>query len=98
MIGLSLCIQGTHWLKNYHSIWRRFIPVYTGNTNDILTGDKRTAVYPCVYREHVRRLISLQQTLRFIPVYTGNTPVLDLLLDFRPVYPCVYREHLLVTW
>ena len=57
--GLSLCIQGTQQSYNYELTHLRFIPVYTGNT---LTGKLRqlsAAVYPCVYREHTLRTLTL---------------------------------------
>ena len=53
--GLSLCIQGT--LNNIISPQdiERFIPVYTGNTKNLLTEVVADPVYPCVYREHVKK-------------------------------------------
>ena len=56
--GLSLCIQGTQRdYKIYYRI-KRFIPVYTGNTQSGLEFDGRYAVYPCVYREHLAKKIT----------------------------------------
>ena len=72
--GLSLCIQGTHNTITRNGFCPRFIPVYTGNTREVLpkgiyhwfipvyTGNTFKgkalgdieAVYPCVYREHLR--------------------------------------------
>ena len=50
--GLSLCIQGTHTVKGKGGATRRFIPVYTGNTETINGLPAEGTVYPCVYREH----------------------------------------------
>ena len=52
--GLSLCIQGTLIFLGW--IWSvsRFIPVYTGNTLFVTIPSKTKAVYPCVYREHLK--------------------------------------------
>ena len=49
--GLSLCIQGTLPNPIENPIFRRFIPVHTGNS--LLAGLKEPniAVYPCAYRE-----------------------------------------------
>ena len=55
LCGLSLCVQGTHWLKNYHSIWRRFIPMCIGNTCSTIKSFNHSAVYPYVYREHYQK-------------------------------------------
>ena len=51
--GLSLCIQGTRLAISDHLAPVRFIPVYTGNTIDIMSEIAAATVYPCVYREHV---------------------------------------------
>ena len=51
IIGLSLCIQGTHRpIINIINRFR-FIPVYTGNSIPSLAKVLGCAVYPCVYRE-----------------------------------------------
>ena len=50
--GLSLCIQGTRFACYQLAPQFRFIPVYTGNTFDLLITDRDFTVYPCVYREH----------------------------------------------
>ena len=50
--GLSLCIQGTCSLAVFSLYPARFIPVYTGNIESKGASSDRTAVYPCVYREH----------------------------------------------
>ena len=47
-----MCIQGTHSQQDDVFMRVRFIPVYTGNTCEILCRDAETSVYPCVYREH----------------------------------------------
>ena len=50
--GLSLCVQGTHFV-GWLIVWDiRFIPVCTGNTPLASTDARRSTVYPCVYREH----------------------------------------------
>ena len=54
-IGLSLCIQGTLNLLMMLPLFRRFIPVYTGNTDPSGEYDYLCEVYPCVYREHTNR-------------------------------------------
>ena len=52
IIGLSLCVQGTH-INNYRQLLSdRFIPVCTGNTVPAAINCCPFAVYPCVYREH----------------------------------------------
>ena len=53
-LGLSLCIQGTLPKLNKPAELPRFIPVYTGNTHLIVLAAAFNAVYPCVYREHIR--------------------------------------------
>ena len=53
--GLSLCIQGTLYILPVNRQERRFIPVYTGNTNSAIFDGICLAVYPCVYREHLLR-------------------------------------------
>ena len=60
--GLSLCIQGTHLFHTTLYLALRFIPVYTGNTENKYWRNEGFAVYPCVYREH--------QT--FIPTVSGG--------------------------
>ena len=55
--GLSLCIQGTLSLLLTASQRRRFIPVYTGNTELMETYTPAVTVYPCVYREHILTVI-----------------------------------------
>ena len=50
--GLSLCIQGTHLIEGSKKFLFRFIPVYTGNTNNVDRYKFQNPVYPCVYREH----------------------------------------------
>ena len=50
--GLSLCIQGTLEFGQLLEKKARFIPVYTGNTNDNCLEFINFTVYPCVYREH----------------------------------------------
>ena len=55
--GLSLCIQGTPRESFCFCIRNRFIPVYTGNTYPICIPWYRMAVYPCVYREHIRMVV-----------------------------------------
>ena len=52
-VGLSLCIQGTSAPNLCKPGPVRFIPVYTGNIVADDNGGRMTAVYPCVYREHV---------------------------------------------
>ena len=54
IIGLSLCIQGTCRPYQILGLWRRFIPVYTGNISSIVGKFMPSPVYPCVYREHNR--------------------------------------------
>ena len=53
--GLSLCIQGT--CLNYWDILFviRFIPVHTGNISNANKAFLPFSVYPCVYREHLKR-------------------------------------------
>ena len=50
--GLSLCIQGTQIIPQFHLNQVRFIPVYTGNTDRHEYLGASESVYPCVYREH----------------------------------------------
>ena len=50
--GLSLCIQGTLICAQPQPPNRRFIPVYTGNTEIAPPPSVQLPVYPCVYREH----------------------------------------------
>ena len=50
--GLSLCIQGTRSDETVMVNYRRFIPVHTGNTFDIIYIRRVVTVYPCAYREH----------------------------------------------
>ena len=52
--GLSLCIQGTPVVVSLSSSGIRFIPVYTGNTHTVRNIYDYVAVYPCVYREHLK--------------------------------------------
>ena len=56
--GLSLCIQGTHWQYLACDPINRFIPVYTGNTNQFNINSIDEPVYPCVYREHSSLVLS----------------------------------------
>ena len=53
MPGLSLCIQGTFEQGAIINLYDRFIPVYTGNIVRSIIWFVASAVYPCVYREHV---------------------------------------------
>ena len=53
--GLSLCIQGTRTSSGGDSLRGRFIPVYTGNAFHCLTKLTNSSVYPCVYRERVKK-------------------------------------------
>ena len=50
-LGLSLCIQGTLYIKWCNIAHPRFIPVYTGNSASQKTALGLFSVYPCVYRE-----------------------------------------------
>ena len=50
--GLSLCIQGTFYIKCNLDPYSRFIPVYTGNICNPDHVPASLPVYPCVYREH----------------------------------------------
>ena len=52
--GLSLCIQGTCTKTTLYELFRRFIPVYTGNISSIDSYKTISTVYPCVYREHLQ--------------------------------------------
>ena len=52
-VGLSLCIQGTLNASGNGKGFKRFIPVYTGNTPRIFNQNRGIPVYPCVYREHL---------------------------------------------
>ena len=54
VVGLSLCIQGTHGIFKPNHVNLRFIPVHTGNTNYQFLLIQSRSVYPCAYREHVR--------------------------------------------
>ena len=68
--GLSLCIQGTRSWAIPQLCSSRFIPVYTGNTYFVIQCTEFISVYPCVYREHYRQLL------------TGlNTPGLSLCIQ-----------------
>ena len=88
-IGLSLCIQGTLRGNNEWLSKNRFIPVYTGNTNEMLISLCMKTVYPCVYREHPNKIgvytrkiglsLCIQGTLNDI-----KPP--DFILRFIPVY------------
>ena len=49
--GLSLCIQGTPPCRRAKNRYRRFIPVYTGNSAYVAVFCSQRPVYPCVYRE-----------------------------------------------
>ena len=51
-VGLSLCVQGTHFIKSEVYSVLRFIPVCTGNTINNHIEISIISVYPCVYREH----------------------------------------------
>ena len=57
LTGLSLCIQGTLITALKFSKYRRFIPVYTGNSDLFSLRCDTLTVYPCVYRE-LERIIS----------------------------------------
>ena len=59
-IGLSLCIQGTSITVTLQNVILRFIPVYTGNIPQLTRYRPNSPVYPCVYREHKRRLVTMQ--------------------------------------
>ena len=61
MPGLSLCIQGTHFVLCIDMICRIFIPVYTGNTLGVTTDEIGYRLYPCVYREHTCKKLELEQ-------------------------------------
>ena len=50
--GLSLCVQGTHFLFISFIRIFRFIPVCTGNTHESNIKSICNTVYPCVYMEH----------------------------------------------
>ena len=52
--GLSLCIQGTSVQPEKQIVLLRFIPVYTGNMRITKRWIRWVTVYPCVYREHLR--------------------------------------------
>ena len=56
-IGLSLCIQGTLVYYYTNQMSSRFIPVYTGNSPFINSDKKKMSVYPCVYKELIRKSI-----------------------------------------
>ena len=50
--GLSLCIQGTHIAPTIENRPGRFIPVHTGNTQNVYFHSRSSTVYPCAYMEH----------------------------------------------
>ena len=92
--GLSLCIQGTPASVQYFVSRWRFIPVHTGNTDEVGRKIHFLSVYPCAYREHAVHNLSLVFWIWFIPVHTGNTHPLLTSGNSETVYPCAYREHL----
>ena len=52
MFGLSLCIQGTCIRIDTFKLFKRFIPVHTGNISFTTIPVNLCSVYPCAYREH----------------------------------------------
>ena len=92
-IGLSLCIQGTPDATCAACQSCRFIPVYTGNTFNILVNSNLIfGLSLCIQGTQVT-FFDGTKDVRFIPVYTGNTMVLRPIASRKSVYPCVYREH-----
>ena len=86
-------IQGTLFIHALNVATSRFIPVYTRNTNTCESAFTNVEVYPCVYREHKKKVTYKIITVRFIPVYTGNAKTTHLDDTCSSVYPCVYRER-----
>ena len=87
--GLSLCIQGTHCCI-YDMCQRiRFIPVYTGNTYSSNKKPPNEAVYPCVYREHLKEQRKKGDT-RGLSLCIQGTQEFDIInflkVRFIPVY------------
>ena len=92
--GLSLCIQGTPFLRNPSAAPPRFIPVYTGNTDWVAKLTCLISVYPCVYREHIIGIRSIEFRTWFIPVYTGNTiAVIIIPIGLAGLSLCIQGTH-----
>ena len=53
--GLSLCIQGTCVIAQCDNVAARFIPVHTGNISAEYSKLTDLTVYPCAYREHMKK-------------------------------------------
>ena len=67
----------------------RFIPVYTGNSDDALPIASNFSVYPCVYRELTNLLCTLTAKIGLSLCIQGTLFALDILvikIRFIPVY------------
>ena len=91
--GLSLCIQGTYNPNGQDSLYRRFIPVYTGNIFRIFLLTAETPVYPCVYREHTVMLLDNVFTAGLSLCIQGTSPA-DLTVIERPRFIPVYTGNI----
>ena len=77
--GLSLCIQGT-WSSTWCRLGRnRFIPVHTGNIRINRFWQSVRAVYPCAYREHVKRMFFHLNIFGLSLCIQGTSDMLRLL-------------------
>ena len=67
--------------------------MYTGNTFIAPEIPPLTAVYPCVYREHLFVILCTDSYAGLSLCIQGTLNHLYISDFFAPVYPCVYREH-----
>ena len=92
---LSLCIQGTHTIALFFTCFWPFIPVYTGNTTCCWTILIVNAVYPCVYREHLRSKVVIMVVHRLSLCIQGTRFYLDNHHVHKPFIP-VYTGNTII--
>ena len=73
--GLSLYIQGTHYVLIKRVKRGRFIPIYIGNTINNPSSSEHDSVYPYIYREH-KSLVSNFNVNFGLSLYIQGTPLL----------------------
>ena len=69
--GLSLCIQGTHINHWFHTVWIRFIPVYTGNVLLIIVIREKSGLSLCIQGTPIITYCFINKilTTKFLPIF-----------------------------
>ena len=93
MAGSSPYTRGTLIHLTSFLFSARFIPVYTGNTNEAKENGIKVTVHPRIHGEHILNCVHKIRNFWFIPVYTGNTSTLALNTNTSSVHPRIHGEH-----